>query len=98
LQRQFCALCNEPDLETVDERTRALLADRSTLGRRPAVELALDGEQSVDLCDGLDGDRRLRDSRKVEQLATRMGPTCVRVSPGKEEGYDLKPFIVIQRV
>ena len=27
-----------------------------------------------------------------------MHPTCVRISPGKEDGCDLKPFIVTQRV
>src|ERR1051325_8268271 len=27
-----------------------------------------------------------------------MNPACVRTSPGKEDGCDLKPFIVTQRV
>src|SRR5580658_8968961 len=32
------------------------------------------------------------------EFAPHVRPACVRTSPGKEEGCDLKPFIVTQRV
>jgi hypothetical protein len=46
----------------------------------------------------LRGNRRARRLSDLIKFATGMRPTCVRTSPGKEDGCDLKPFIVTQRV
>jgi len=74
-----------------------------------AVDAALDLEQGVNAPDCLQRDRRDRsrilaspciggDVRQLEELSPGMGPASVRISPGKEDGDDLKLFIVTQRV
>ncbi len=73
LRRQLLTLCDEPDLEFVDQRTEMSLANGEPLGGRPAVDLALDGEEGVDPRDRFRGDRCLGDLGEVEQLASRMG-------------------------
>jgi len=82
-------------------------ADRETLAGGEAVDLAFGVEDQVDALDRLEGERRddgelaVRlggDVGEHEELAPRMRPASVRTSPGKEDGNDLKPFIVTQRV
>ena len=85
-------------LERGDERLRSLPPDRAPHLGRHAVDCALDGEQFVDAAHDLDGDRRLGELRQVEEVAPPVRPACVRVSPGKEDGCDLKPFKATQRV
>src|SRR5664279_4344505 len=40
----------------------------------------------------------IRNRNQAIDQALRVDPTCARRSPGKENGYDLKPFIAFQRV
>jgi hypothetical protein len=56
------------------ERPDALVAHRKALRRREATDLALDGEQGIDALQRLDGDRRLVEPRKVEEVAPRVRP------------------------
>jgi hypothetical protein len=45
------------------------MAHAHALRRRHAVDLALDGEQSIDALDRLGRDRRLVEARQIEELA-----------------------------
>lgn len=91
-------LLAQPDAQGVDQRLAAILANVAAFCGLKAIDLALDGEQGVDAGNGLDAGRRLVEAGQIEEVAPRVGPACVRLSPGKEDGCDLKPFIVIQRV
>src|SRR6516164_3398810 len=85
LSRGLAALRAQPSLKLRDQRPAALIAHREALLWHHAVDLALDGEQSIDAFDCRDCDWRLLQPCQVEKLAPRMRPACVRVSPGKEE-------------
>src|SRR6266851_2885746 len=64
----------QPGFQGFDQRSAALVAQGSALYSGLSVDLALDGEQSVDAGYGLDGGRCLVEPRQVEELAPRMGP------------------------
>jgi hypothetical protein len=72
--RQPGVLLAQPCFQRFDPRPAACLADAPALGRRLAVDLALDVEQGIGASHRLDGDRRLVEPCEVEELAPRMGP------------------------
>ena len=64
------------------------------LGKREAVgDIALSLERWVHAVVV-----RTYSHRQLEQFASAVRPACVRTSPGKENGCDLKPFVAVQRV
>ena len=71
---------------------------RSPLVGRQAGDRLFDPVEVADAVERLLGDRRAAGGMDVEELAADVRPACVRTSPGKEDGCDLKPFIVTQRV
>src|SRR5882724_10023546 len=73
--RELGVLFAQPRSQRFDPRSAALLAHAPALVRRLAVDVALDGEQRIDTGDRLDRERRLVEPCKVEELASRMGPT-----------------------
>src|SRR5512134_797341 len=68
------ALLAQPAFELGHQRSAALVTPAPAVFRREAIDLALDGEERIDAADGLDGDRRLLEPGKVEELPPRMGP------------------------
>jgi len=72
--RQAGAFGPHPFFEFGDERHDAPLARCHALGRRSAVDLALDGEDCVDTPDRLDRQRRLAQIGHLEEVAPSMAP------------------------
>jgi hypothetical protein len=74
--------------------------DRSTIGksdRRRDYPMSTPSPDQP--ADELLGDALLVSERlQLVDQPLRMDPTCVRQSPGKENGYYLKPFVALQRV
>lgn len=92
------ALFAQSRLQFDGQRAATLLADAQALPRSKTVDLTFDGEQDIDALDCLGRERRFAEPPEIEELAPAVCPTCARISPGKEEECDLKPFIVTQRV
>jgi hypothetical protein len=72
--RQLRPLRMQPDLQFGDERPAVFGAHALTFRRRFAVDVALDLKQRIDTRDGLDRDRRLVETRHVEELPSRVSP------------------------
>jgi len=72
--RQAGAFPPHPFLQLANERSDALPARRHALGRRAAVDFALDGEDRIDAADRLARQRRLAQIGQFEEVAPSMAP------------------------
>ena len=69
-----------------------------SLSGRTAADFSLDLAPFLDALQCFRGDGRGAVGGDLVEFPAQMRPACVRLSPGKEDGCDLKPFIVTQRV
>ena len=85
-------------LHRLEDRSGAGLAGGQPRRSSEPPDIAFDGVEAADPRQRLDGDRGRVRGLDVEEVSPRVRPACVRESPGKEDGCDLKPFKATQRV
>jgi hypothetical protein len=83
--------------ETPADRLAAAAADSALLERAAALDLG-DDLGLRPLLSRLASGQAFRRLLRVLEPHGEMEPVCVRRSPGKEDGCNLKPFIAFQRV
>ena len=76
----------EPGLELLEQRAALGLADPASCFGLLAADGLLDFVKRCDLDERLFGERRVAANGDLVEPPPQMGPACVRLSPGKENG------------